>query len=164
MSEERRILGLDFGEQNIGVAISDPLNLTAQPLKTITYRRPEELWAQLDEIFSRYSVAEVVVGLPVHMHGEPSRISRRVEAFAESVRRRYGKEVTLWDERLSSKVAENAIREMGKRPGKQKKRIDLISAIWILQGYLDRIAFQKQERERRKIQAERQAEADGPEV
>jgi len=151
MNRQTRILGLDFGERNIGVAISDPLGLTAQPLKTITYKGEKDLWTQLDEIFATYTVEKIVLGLPVHMHGERSRISARVEEFAEALRNRYRKQVILWDERLSSKVAEDAIRNMGKRPRRQREKVDLISAIWILQGYLNRIAFQKQETERKEF-------------
>ncbi len=151
MNGERRILGLDFGERKVGVAISDPLRVTAQPLKTITYRTEQALFAELDAILQKFPVEKIILGLPVHMHGEPSKISSRVEAFAEQLRQRYGLEVVLWDERLSSKVAESAIREMGKKPSKQRERVDLISAIWILQGYLNRLDFQRREAERKQL-------------
>ncbi len=145
MNEVTRILGVDFGERRVGLAISDPLKLTAQPLATLEYKTEEELWSKLDGYWHNYTIERVVVGLPLHMHGEKSKLSQLVEKFAERAKIRYGVDVVLWDERLSSKVAEGTLRDMGKQPSRQKGKVDLISAIWILQGYLDGLNYQKRQ-------------------
>lgn len=138
-----RILGIDFGERRIGLAISDPLGLTAQPLDTLMFKTDQQIWNHLDNLIQKYRVEKIVVGLPLHMHGEAGSLAEKVELFAQELRNRFNLEVILWDERLSSKVAEDVLRAVGKQPSRQKAKVDQISALWILQGFLDRLQIEK---------------------
>lgn len=134
-----RILALDYGSKRMGVAISDPLNIIAQPIETITYRNNTELWAHLDSIQQQYSISNIVLGKPLNMNGTDSDIMLNVTSFGEQLKKRYAIEVEFWDERLSSQVAENTMKQGGKSPSRNRPQVDKIAAIWILQGYLDRL-------------------------
>ncbi len=140
MVYDSRILGLDFGQRRIGVAISDLLHLTAQPLATIDYQQEDELWRKLDELWSSYPIALIVVGLPRNMDGSEGVVVQTIMAFAEKLKKRFQAPVVFQDERLSSVAAHRTIREMGKRPSRHKNQVDKLAAILILQTYLDQQA------------------------
>jgi len=133
-----RILGLDYGEKRIGVSISDPLRITAQPLPTINYENEKQLWCNLDQLFQELEIEKIVIGLPINMNGSLGISSQKVEMFSKKIEDRFKLEVELLDERLTSSVAENTIRELGKKPSKNKDKIDKLAAILILQSYLDK--------------------------
>jgi putative holliday junction resolvase len=136
-----RILGIDYGERRIGLAVSDPTALIAQPLPTLQRRRGKRPpLADILRIGSEYEVAAAVVGLPLNLEGEDTDWTREVRAFAETLARRAGLPVHLVDERLSSVAAERAVRSLGlrKRQREQKERVDSTAAMLILQAYLDR--------------------------
>ena len=137
-NNQERILALDYGSKRIGAAISDPLGITAQPIETIVYKNQPELWTMLDRIHQIYSISLIVLGEPINMDGSANKILSRVELFGEQIKQRYQLQVEFWDERLSSRVAENTIKLFGKSPSRNKSKVDKIAAIWILQGYLDR--------------------------
>ena len=131
-----RILALDYGEKRIGLAISDPLGVTAQGLGTIEYKNLKEAIAEIKNVIARYSVEELVLGLPLNLKGEIGSIAREVQKFADQLKSETGIPVSFWDERLTSVEAERALIQMGKSPSLNKKQIDEIAAILILQGYL----------------------------
>lgn len=136
-----RILGIDYGERRIGLAISDPTATLAQPLPTLVRRagkRPPI--AQILEIISSNDVVEAVVGLPLPLSGEENDWTRDVREFAGKLHLRAGIPVNLLDERMTSVQAERAVRELGlkKSQREQKQRIDAAAAILLLQMYLDR--------------------------
>jgi putative Holliday junction resolvase len=133
-----RILGLDFGEKRIGVSISDPLRITAQPLPTIIYKNDNQLWTILDQLFIEHEIEKIVIGLPLNMNGSFGMSSQKVESFSKKIKNRYKLEVELLDERLTSSVAETTMRELGIKPSKNKDKIDKLAAILILQNYLDK--------------------------
>jgi putative Holliday junction resolvase len=127
-----RIIGIDYGERRVGLAVSDPLGITAQGLDTFD-RRSGDFLEHLSGLVSYYDIARMVIGHPVSMSGRPSQTSRRVEQLADQLRERFDLDVILWDERLSSAEARRTV--AGSRAG--KKAVDRVAAVLILQGYLD---------------------------
>lgn len=131
-----RILGIDHGCKRIGLALSDPLGLTAQPLPPLEKRSQKQALAELAALVSERGVARVVVGLPLNMNGSEGEQARLAREFGEKIRLR-GIEVVYWDERLSSVAAEKSLREAGWRRNRQKQHLDTAAAQIILSGYLE---------------------------
>lgn len=136
-----RILGIDYGERRIGLAISDPTATIAQPLPTLTRRagkRPPV--SKILDIVSTCDVAEIVVGLPLTLAGDDSDWTRSVREFADAVHTRAGIPVHLIDERMTSVQAERSVRSLGlkKSQREQKERVDSAAAMILLQMHLDR--------------------------
>lgn len=134
---EARVLGLDVGDKRIGVAISDPLGITAQPLGVIDAESGME---ELKELMPKHEIELIVVGHPLTLKGERGERARSVEEFARNLKTATGVPFTLVDERLSTKAAERIMREMGRKPSREKGRVDELAAVIILQSYLDRKA------------------------
>ena len=136
-----RILGLDYGSGTVGVAISDPLGLTAQALETIVRQREGKLrqtLARIDEICKEYQVEKIVVGLPLNMNDEPGERARKAEEFGSLVHKRTGLPVIMWDERLTTVAADEILDEMNIHGRHNRKAvIDQIAAGFILQEWLD---------------------------
>lgn len=135
-----RILGLDIGSKTIGVAISDPLGWTAQGIKTIRRSKKEQDLEEIKKICKEYSVETIVIGLPKNMNGSIGESGERVLEFSEQIKSFTGLKVEMWDERLTTVAAHKAMLEADLSRGKRKKIVDKIAAIYILQGYLDRIS------------------------
>ncbi|MCM1213812.1 MAG: Holliday junction resolvase RuvX [Lachnospiraceae bacterium] len=136
-----RIMGLDFGSKTVGVAISDSLLVTAQGIEIIRRKREDKLrqtLARIEELIVEYGVTEIVLGLPKHMNGTEGIRVELTNGFKESLERRTGLPVTLWDERLTTVAAEKTMMETGVRREDRKNYVDMIAAVFILQGYLDR--------------------------
>ncbi len=137
---KKRILGLDFGSKTCGIAVSDPLLITAQSLKTIKRESPNKLrrtLAGIEEIVEEYDVGEIVIGLPKHMNDDEGERVSLTKEFGEKLCRRTGLNVVYWDERLTTVAAERVLQESGVRRENRKEHIDSIAATFILQGYLD---------------------------
>jgi putative Holliday junction resolvase len=135
-----RIIGLDYGTKTVGVALSDPLGITAQPLETITRKEENKLrqtLARIESIIDEYEVSEIVIGLPKNMNNSMGERAESCQDFAEKLERRTGLPVTMWDERLSTVSANKTLMESGVRRENRKAVIDQIAAVFILQGYLD---------------------------
>ena len=135
-----RILGLDYGEKYVGVAVSDSLLLTAQPLEAIQRKEENKLrrtYARIEELVKEYEVQKIVVGLPKNMDDSEGTSASKCRDFAANVNRRTGIEVILWDERLSSVSANRILEETGIRKENRKEVIDKIAASVFLQNYLD---------------------------
>ena len=132
-----RILALDLGEKRVGVAISDPLRLTAQGLTTLVEKTTEEIFSFLENLLREHMVLEIVLGYPLLMSGDEGAMAGKVREFAEELKKRVSVPVVLWDERLSSKQAERLLGGTGR--GK-KEDVDRVSACLILQSYLDSVA------------------------
>ena len=132
-----RVMGLDVGDKNIGVAISDALLLTAQPRTTV---RRKELKSDL-EILRRLAeeneVSEIVVGQPLHMNGKTSPQSEKVARFAEELHKVLDLPIVFLDERLTSFEAEQHLEQMGLNWRQRRGHVDKIAAMIILQNYLD---------------------------
>lgn len=135
-----RIMGLDFGSKTVGVAVSDALLLTAQGVEII--RRNEEnklrrTLARIEELIVEYEVEELVLGLPKHMNGTEGVRVELTKEFKDKLERRTGLPVTLWDERLTTVSADRTMIEAGIRRENRKDYVDMLAAVFILQGYLD---------------------------
>lgn len=138
-----RIMGLDFGSKTVGVAVSDPLGITAQGLEIIRRKEENKLrrtYAKIEELIVEYQVGEIVLGLPKNMNATEGERAELTREFRESLERRTGLPVTLWDERLTTVAADRAMMEAGIRREHRRDYVDMIAASLILQGYLDRRA------------------------
>lgn len=132
-----RILGIDFGDVHIGLALSDPLMLTAQPLGQYRLRGDAENDAFFNDLVRRHEVGEIVVGLPLRMDGSSGTRADKTRVFAARLQKSSGIPVSLWDERLTSRQAVGIMHEQ-KVKTKVKHRVEhQISAVLILQAYLD---------------------------
>jgi putative holliday junction resolvase len=132
-----RILGFDVGDRRIGLAISDPLGYTAQPLFTLhrTNRRADMKW--LARVLRKHAVTEAVVGNPLYMSGDQSPQAAKAQAFAEELRTEFGLTVHLWDERLTTTQAHRHLDEAGHAAMGRKGIIDQVAAVLILQSFLE---------------------------
>ncbi|AHF09750.1 MULTISPECIES: Holliday junction resolvase RuvX [Dehalobacter] len=132
-----RIMGLDLGEKTIGVAMSDPLGITAQGVEVIRRTKKEKEREELARLIREYEVDEIVLGYPKNMNGTLGERAKLTEVFAEELREGYLLPVKLWDERLSTIGAQRALLEADLSRAKRKKVIDKMAAVFILQGYLN---------------------------
>lgn len=138
-----RILGLDFGEKTLGVAISDPFGWTAQGVETIHRKGEEEIEGtlkRLQEIINDYQVEEIVLGLPKNMNNTLGPRAEKTLLFKEQLQNKFSLPVHVWDERLSTVAANRSLLEADISRKKRKKVIDKMAAIYILQGYLDHLS------------------------
>ena len=137
-----RIMGLDYGSKTVGVAISDPLGITAQGIETITRKDENKLrktCARIEALIEEYQVEKIVIGLPKHMNNDIGIRAEKSMEVAEMLKRRTGLEGQMWDERLTTMEAERTLIESNIRREDRKKYIDKIAAVFILQGYLDSV-------------------------
>lgn len=135
-----RIMGLDYGAKTVGVAISDELLMTAQPLETIRRERETKLrqtLARIEALMAEYEVEKVVIGLPKKLNNEEGDRCDKTREFAAMVERRSGLEVILWDERLTTVSADAVLAEGGVAKKNRKEYIDKVAASLILKGYLE---------------------------
>jgi putative Holliday junction resolvase len=132
-----RVLGLDVGSRRIGVAVSDPLGITAQGLDTLQRTTKRRDFDHLQRVIQEYDVREIVVGLPLRMSGAEGIQSDKMQVFAEELRKRFRLPVHLWDERLTSVEANRLLREADLSIEKRGKAVDRMAAILILQGWME---------------------------
>ena len=135
-----RVMGLDYGSKTVGVAISDPLGLTAQGIETIGRKEENKLrrtCARIEALIKEYGVEKIVLGFPKHMNNDIGERAEKTLEFRDMLTRRTGLEVIMWDERLTTVEAERTLIESSVRREDRKKYIDKIAAVFILQGYLD---------------------------
>ena len=132
-----RILALDVGSRRIGLAVSDPLGITAQGLETLQRKNKRTDLEKLEAVIRHYDVRELVVGLPLRMSGAEGIQSEKMTVFAEELRRRFQLPVHLWDERLTSAEANRILREAELSIEKRKHAVDRMAAVLILQNFLE---------------------------
>jgi len=136
-----RILGVDYGDSRIGIAVSDPMGWTAQGIETLEWRgnmeRPVERIAKLA---GDYGAEKIIVGFPKNMNGTIGPRGEKTQEFIELLAVKTNIQIVKWDERLSTVSANRAMHEMGIKTSKKKKVVDQIAAVFILQGYLDSIS------------------------
>ena len=132
-----KILGLDYGDRKIGVAVSDAFGWTAQGVEVIVRRSDEEVLNRLETIIREHAVEEIVLGLPKNMNGTIGPRGELSKAFAETLKQSFGLPVHLWDERLSTVSAERALLEADVSRKKRRQVVDKMAATIILQTYLD---------------------------
>jgi len=132
-----RVMALDVGKVRVGVALSDPLGYTAQPLLTLWRKSRGEDLRSLLRLIRKYEVVEILVGNPLHMSGDVSPWAAKVQEFAEELHQRSGLPVKLWDERLSSVAAHEILDEAGHDRRNRKHVIDQVAAVVILRGWME---------------------------
>lgn len=136
-----RWMGLDFGSKTVGVAVSDPLGLTAQPVEIVRRKSENKLrqtLARIEELIREYRVTELVLGFPKNMNNTLGERAAKSLEFKEMLERRTGLPVVMWDERLTTVEANRAMIEGKVRREERGRYVDAIAAVLILQGYLDR--------------------------
>lgn len=132
-----RTIGLDYGDSRIGVAVSDAMGLTAQPIGTLSEKTWTGQLSKLAELVETYAAEKFVIGMPRNMNGSIGPRGEVTRKFAAELEKRFGLPVIEWDERLSSVAAHRVLAEGGLRGGKKKGKVDMLAAVFILQGYLD---------------------------
>lgn len=131
-----RILAIDYGARRMGLAVSDPLGITAQGLETMERKNKRTDFAHLEQVIRDYEVKEIVLGYPLRMSGEAGTQSQKVTEFAEALRQRFQLPVHLWDERLTSAEANRLLREAEVSSRKRAQAVDRMAAVLILQSFL----------------------------
>lgn len=137
-----RVMGLDYGSKTVGVAISDPLGITAQGIETIHRKAENKLrqtLARIETLAKEYEVDRLVLGFPKNMNNTIGDRAEKSLEFKEMLERRTGLPVIMWDERLTTVEAERTLMESKVRREDRKKYVDKIAAVFILQGYLDSV-------------------------
>jgi putative holliday junction resolvase len=133
-----RIMGIDFGDVRIGIAMSDPMGWTAQGIETIEWRenmkKPSE---RIRQIIKEYTVDKIVVGFPKNMNGTVGPRGEKTLGFIKVLSEYTDVDIVQWDERLSTVAANRTMHEVGMKTSRKKKVVDQIAAVFILQGYLD---------------------------
>lgn len=137
MSSPGRVLAIDFGSRRMGLAVSDPLGITAQGIETLQRKNKRSDLAHLLRIVGEYEVREIVLGLPLKLSGEHGPQSAKVIEFAEELRQKLRLPVHLWDERLTSAQANRVLREAELSIQKRAQAVDRMAAVLILQSFLE---------------------------
>jgi putative Holliday junction resolvase len=132
-----RILAVDYGEKRIGLAVSDELGITASPLMTLARRSDDETVRQIAQLASKLRVTQIVVGLPRRTDAQEGEMERKVKAFAEKLRQAVSVPVVLFDERFTTRIAEQVLLEADLSRRKRKQVRDRLAAVILLQSYLD---------------------------
>lgn len=143
-----RILGLDYGSKTVGVAVSDPLGFTAHGVEIIRRKSENKMrqtLARIEELIAQYQVEEIVLGLPKNMNNTLGDRAEKSLELKETLERRTGLPVVMWDERLTTVSANRVLMETGVRRENRKEHVDEIAAVFILQGYLDYLANKNEE-------------------
>lgn len=143
-----RILGLDYGSRTVGVAVSDPLGLTAQAVETIWRKQENKLrrtLARIDELVEEFGIERIIVGYPKNMNNTIGERAQKSLEFKEMLEKRTGLPVVMWDERLTTVEANRTLMEAGVRRENRKQYLDELAAVFILQGYLDSLSMNKEE-------------------
>jgi len=133
----RRVLGLDVGARRIGVAVTDPLGITAQGLETIQRKNKRLDRGQIGKVIQDYEVSEIVVGYPLRMSGAEGTQADKMQQFAEDLRQHFQLPVHLWDERLTSAQANRLLRETEMSIRRRAQVVDQMAAVLILQNWME---------------------------
>ena len=136
-----RILGIDYGEARVGIAITDELNITAQGLETIQRNNSDRvILKRLDELFEKYEVGTIVVGMPLNMDGTISERAKITEEFVHKLKCKYNKKkIETVDERLTTVEAHRTMNFLEVKKNKKRNIVDTISAVYILETYLNKM-------------------------
>ncbi|MFM7230725.1 MAG: Holliday junction resolvase RuvX [bacterium] len=139
-----RILAVDWGERRIGLAVCDPLGVLASGLPTLVVKGEGEAVARVADTVREHEVEELVVGLPLTLAGERGESARAAERFADRLREATGLAVHLFDERLTSALAQRRLHETGERVRNRKGRVDEGAAVALLEGWLARERYRRE--------------------
>ena len=135
-----RIMGIDYGAQRVGIALSDELGITAQGLETINSEgNDKKVLSRLDEIINEYNVDTIVVGMPVLLNGDKSTRAEITEKFIHKLKCKYNKiKIETQDERLTTVEAHKTMNDLGINKRKKRGLVDTISAVYILETYMNK--------------------------
>lgn len=135
-----RILGIDYGDTRVGTAITDELGITAQGLETIINNgNDKSVLSRLDEIMEKYEISTIVIGMPLNMDGSKSERIEKTEKFIHKLKCKYNKiKIETVDERLTTVQAHKTMNELGIKPKNKKNLVDTISAVYILETYINK--------------------------
>jgi len=135
--ELSRVLGIDYGTVRIGLSLSDPLGIIAQPFEILANNG--QFWEKLKGIVETQGIHLIVVGMPLNLKGEKAQKAQEVEKFIERLKEESGREIVVWDERFTSAMAQQTLRSMGTKKSDRRKKgqIDSMAAAIILQSFLD---------------------------
>ena len=134
-----RLLAIDYGKKRVGLAVSDALQMTANALETkIIDGGRTRLFEELERLCVQQKIVGIVVGKPLHMDGSEGEMVELVRKFADELHAKTGIPIRLWDERLTSLQARNALHSYGKKPSRHKSVVDKLAAAFLLQSFLDR--------------------------
>ena len=136
-----RLLGLDVGSRTIGMAVSDPLGITAQGLETLRRKNKRSDLHHLGRVIREFEVGEIVVGYPLRLSGQESAQTQKVVAFADQLRKEFNLPIHMWDERLTSAQANRMLREANVSIKGRARAVDRVAAVLILQSFLDHRAM-----------------------
>jgi putative Holliday junction resolvase len=132
-----RILALDYGRRRIGVAVSDPLGITAQPLETWEGLQFNQIIEKVLALIHKLEIDKIIMGLPLTLKGDRGEWAREVEWIALKLKAFTETPILLWDERFTSVQAERFLHQLEEKPSRHKKKVDAIAAVLLLQNYLD---------------------------
>jgi putative Holliday junction resolvase len=132
-----RVLGLDVGSKRIGMAVSDPLGITAQGLDTLHRQNKRLDFEKLAEVLKKFEITQIVVGYPLRMSGSEGVQAEKMQRFADELRKRFQLPVHLWDERLSSAEANRLLRETDMSIRRRGQVVDQMAAVLILQSWME---------------------------
>lgn len=138
---------MDYGSRTVGVAVSDPLGLTAQSVETVWREQENKLrrtLARIAELAEEYQAEKIVLGYPKNMNNTIGERALKTLEFKEKLEKRTGLPVVMWDERLTTVEAERTLMESGVRRENRKQHLDQLAAVFILQGYLDRLSYSQE--------------------
>lgn len=139
-----RILGIDYGDSRIGIAVSDPMGWTAQGLETVKSKDGlKKALSRIMEIIKQFEVTDIVIGYPLNMNGTMGPRTERTEEFIKKLLTFGEFNIIKWDERLTTVSAHRTMNELGIKASNKKNIVDTMSAVFILQGYLDRLSINK---------------------
>ena len=133
-----RIIGIDYGDARVGIAVSDPLGITAQGVGTIKNKGTEKLLSELKKVIDEYMPEKIVLGLPKNMDGSLGFRAEATKEFANALKSVYGGEIVFWDERLTTVGATRYLNETNTVKQARKNVIDTLSACLILEGYMQK--------------------------
>lgn len=133
-----RILGIDYGDSRIGIAVSDPFGWTAQGVETVNHKgNLHRAVDRICELAKQYGAEKIVVGFPKNMNGTVGPRGEKTQEFIDFIAKKLDIEIIKWDERLTTVAANRTMHELGTKTSKKKGIVDQIAAVYILQGYLD---------------------------
>jgi putative holliday junction resolvase len=132
-----KLLGIDWGQKRVGLALSDALGMLASPLEVFEYKTRPQALERIVAVVQRYRVEAIVVGLPLDMNGDKGPQAQNAEAVAEELRGLVKIPITLWDERLTTAQAQRVLIEGNVSRANRKSRVDMVAAVVLLQAYLD---------------------------
>ncbi len=136
-----RILAIDYGRARVGLALSDPLGITAQPLEVVDVKRSGDVVAHIASLVGEHDVFRIVIGLPLNMDGTEGAMVDEMRTFGAKIEASTGLQLVEWDERLTSSQALSALGKQEKDWKKRKRKLDAVAAQILLQSYLDASAI-----------------------